>query len=261
MEFYHYFPGTIPIIVSIPHTGTYVPDFILKRFVSSAKHLPDTDWHLEKLYTFVRELGIHLLIATHSRYVVDLNRPPDGQSLYPGKFTTGLCPTTLFDGTPLYLPGMEPNDQEIQERTQLYWQPYHKKLVSIIDHLQPHKRKILFDAHSICSHVPALFEGTLPHLNVGTADGISADTELTKQLTEYGKSSPYTTVCNGRFKGGYITRHYGQPTKGIHAIQLEMTQLNYMQETYPYSYDDHKAKQLQATLQRFFSKMITWLAH
>ncbi len=254
MEIYHYFAGTAPIIVSIPHTGTFVPEPLLERFMPPAKQLPDTDWHLEQLYSFAHELGVHLLVATHSRYVIDLNRAPDNQSLYPGKFTTSLCPTTLFDGTPLYQNGMEPDDKEIQERIKKYWQPYHDKLHTTINQLRKHHGEVIvFDAHSICSQVPLLFEGQLPDLNIGTADGKSADNQLIEKLMKHCQRRPYSSVCNGRFKGGYITRHYGEPAAGVHAVQLELTQQNYMLETYPFTYLEPKAKLLQATLREMIT--------
>jgi len=190
-----------------------------------------------------------MLVATHSRYVVDLNRGTDGLSLYPGKFTTGLCPTTLFDGTPIYQNGMELTEQEIQDRIQTYWQPYHNKLQSLINELKSsNKRVIVLDAHSIRSKEPKLFDGLLPNLNLGTADGLSAHQELTNQLSNYCNNSQYSSVLNGRFKGGYITRHYGNPAQGVDAIQLEMTQSNYMNESFPYSYDHEKAEKCQEML-------------
>lgn len=259
MKLYHYFPGTLPIIISIPHAGTYVSADILHRFTPSAAQLPDTDWHVEKLYSFARELGLHLLIATHSRYVVDLNRAPDGQSLYPGKFETNVCPTTLFDGSPIYLKNLEPAEQEIQERIKVFWQPYHTKLQSIIDELASHQRVILLDAHSIRSQIPNLFLGVLPSLNIGTGHGDTADQKLADKLVDFCKGSPYSTVYNGRFKGGYITRHYGNPAKSINAVQLELAQHNYMDESYPFNYDENKAKQLQKTLHGFLSTLIDWV--
>ncbi len=252
MKTYHYIPGTVPVLISIPHAGTFVPHNILDRFTTPAKRLPDTDWHVETLYAFARDLGIHMLIATHSRYVIDLNRGKDDQSLYPGKFTTGLCPLTLFDGTPVYQPGMEPNAKEIQERIETYWQPYHDKLQSLVDDLKKkHNRTIVFDAHSIRSQVPLLFDGVLPDLNIGTADGLSAKDELIQQIETICKQYSYSYVINGRFKGGFITRHYGKPEQGIQAIQLELAQCNYMNEAYPFSYDDKKAKKLQILLMKF----------
>lgn len=257
METFHYISGSIPIIISIPHAGTYVPDTIFSRFSDSAKKLPDTDWHVAKLYDFARELDIHWLVATHSRYVIDLNRAPDDQTLYPGKFTTGLCPITQFDGTPIYHSDDLPTIQEISERKLKYWQPYHHKLQSLIKQLKSHHHKvILFDAHSICSQVPMLFEGTLPDLNLGTGDGISAEPSLMEKLIQLCQQTTYSLAYNGRFKGGYITRHYGNPQNGIQALQLELAQKNYMDEQYPYHYDDNKAQKLQNVLQGIIRALI-----
>ncbi len=249
MEPYRYFPGTIPLIVSVPHSGTYVPDAILDRFTPEAKPLPDTDWHVDRLYAFVRDMGAHMLVATHSRYVVDLNRDPSGQSLYPGKFTTGLCPTTLFTGSPIYREGHAPDAAEITARTQSYWQPYHEQLRTLIDaQIAQHGRCMLFDAHSIASRVPAFFEGQLPDLNLGTADGATVPAALAEKLISITQNSPYSSVYNGRFKGGYITRHYGNPELGVQAVQMELAQCNYMNESAPYAYDEAKARALQVVL-------------
>lgn len=257
MEFYRYTPGTVPVIVSIPHTGTFVPAAILDRFTTKAKPLPDTDWHVEKLYGFARELGVHIVAATHSRYVIDLNRGTDNASLYPGQFTTGLCPTTLFDGSPLYLTGKEPTAEEISERTGIYWQPYHDKLSELITTLKAkHGHVTVFDAHSICSEVSTLFEGTLPDLNFGTADGATMESELVARLEIVAKASGYSHVVNGRFKGGYITRHYGKPAENVNAIQLELAQKNYMNETAPYDYADAKAATLQKTLRSLLQALV-----
>lgn len=247
MEPYRYFPGRIPLLVSVPHCGTHVPDSILARLTPEAKQLPDTDWHVDRLYDFVREMGAHLLVATHSRYVVDLNRAPDDRSLYPGKFTTGLVPTTRFDGSPLYV-GAAPDAAEVAARVAQYWQPYHARIQQWIAEQNHHHTKCVFDAHSIASRVPLLFEGQLPDLNFGTADGASASAELTARATEVAERSDYSTALNGRFKGGYITRHYGNPAAGIQAIQLELAQVNYMNEQYPFAYDDAKARALQDVL-------------
>jgi N-formylglutamate deformylase len=257
MEAFKYYAGTIPLVVSIPHCGTYVPPAILDRFVEPAKRLPDTDWHVERLYDFVREMGAHLLVATHSRYVNDLNRAPDDASLYPGKFTTGLCPLTLFDGSPLYREGQAPDAAEIEERKEKYWKPYHAKLQEL---LQAHDRIVLLDAHSIASQVPTLFDGILPDLNLGTAEGASCDPQLAAALEQVCANSGYIYVHNGRFKGGYITRHYGNPAAGIHAVQLELSQRHYMQEQHPFTYNEAKAIQLQRCLQNFMSEMVKYLA-
>jgi len=257
---YLYTPGTVPVLVSMPHTATFVPPAILDRFTPAAKQLPDTDWHIDRLYAFARELGAHMLMPTHSRYVVDLNRAPDNQSLYPGKFTTGICPMELFDASPVYEKGREPDDKEIAQRITEYWQPYHRKLQSIIAELKTkHARVAVFDAHSICSKIPTLFEGVLPDLNLGTADGKTADAALAETLFMKCKASPYSAVHNGRFKGGHITRNYGNPAQGIHAVQLELAQKNYMQEAYPFAYDEAKAAKLQETLSGVLSIIIQWV--
>ncbi len=256
MEMYRYTPGTVPLIISIPHTGTHVPPPILERFTEKAKPLPDTDWHVEKLYGFVRDLGVHIVAATHSRYVVDLNRGTDNTSLYPGQFTTGLCPTTLFDGSSLYLPDKEPSAEEISERTKTYWQPYHSKLSELITTLkEKHGRVILFDAHSIRSQVSTLFDGTLPDLNFGTADGVTMNDALVGKLTAEAACSGHTHVLNGRFKGGYITRHYGAPANGVESIQLELAQKNYMDED-SFAYDEAKAATLQKTLRALMQILV-----
>lgn len=255
MDMFNYTAGTVPVILSIPHTGTHVPAAILDRFTHKAKPLPDTDWHVEKLYGFARELGVHIVAATHSRYVIDLNRGADDASLYPGQFTTGLCPTTLFDGSPLYLTGEQPSAEEIRERTKIYWQPYHDKLSTLIETLkQKYEGVTLFDAHSIRSHVPTLFEGTLPDLNLGTAHG-TADPALVAKLIDICAASGYSYAHNGRFKGGYITRHYGKPKSGINTVQLELAQSNYMDEE-TFAYDETKAEKLQLVLRALVQRMV-----
>jgi N-formylglutamate deformylase len=261
LEHYIYTPGTVPVLLNMPHTATHVPPELLQRFTASAKKFPDTDWHIDRLYAFAGELGVHMLAPVHSRYVVDLNRAPSNESLYPGKFTTGICPTALFDGTPVYQHGMEPDATEIEKRIADYWHPYHRKLQSIITELKTqHARVAVFDAHSICSQVPTLFDGVLPDLNIGTADGKTADAALCSTLLSCATRSSYSAIYNGRFKGGYITRHYGNPSQGIHAVQLELAQKNYMQETYPFAYDEAKAGQLQRVLRELLSTLITYIS-
>ncbi len=253
MDPYHYIPGIIPLVISVPHAGTHVPGAILERFTPGAKRLADTDWHVDRLYDFARGLGAHMLIATHSRYVVDLNRRPDDASLYPGQFTTGLCPEQLFDGAPVYVDGAL-SEGERQMRVVEYWRPYHDRLAGLLEELG---RAVLFDAHSIRSEVPALFEGRLPDLNLGTADGKSCDPKLAGELAELLGKSAYTSVHNGRFKGGYITRRYGRPAEGVQAVQLELAQVNYMDED-SFEYDEKKAAALQETLQPFVAILAQW---
>jgi len=230
--------GTRPLLISMPHVGTYVPPALAARFTDEARHVPDTDWHLEQLYDFADALGASVLVATHSRYVIDLNRPPDGASLYPGQSVTGLCPVDTFDDTPLYAAGDVPGEAEIAERREAIWRPYHAQLAAELERLKAaHGTVALWDAHSIRSVLPRFFEGRLPDLNLGTADGRSCDPALAATLLDIAKGAQgYTGVLNGRFKGGHITRHFGDPAGGVHAVQLEMTQSSYMQEQLPFAY-------------------------
>ncbi|MFM9927545.1 N-formylglutamate deformylase [Variovorax sp. H27-G14] len=231
--------GTRPLLISMPHVGTHVPPALAARFTDEARHVPDTDWHLELLYDFADALGASVLAATHSRYVVDLNRPPDGASLYPGQSVTGLCPVDTFDDTPVYADAADvPGDDEVAQRRDAVWHPYHRQLQAELDRLQAvHGTVALWDAHSIRSVLPRFFEGKLPDLNLGTANGASCDPALAETLLGIGKlATGYTAVLNGRFKGGHITRQYGNPAGGVHAVQLEMTQSSYMQEALPFDY-------------------------
>ncbi len=243
--------GTSPLFVSLPHNGTRLPDDIAARLTPDARRVPDTDWHVAQLYAFARELGASIIVPDYSRYVVDLNRPRDDTSLYPGQNTTGLCPIKAFSGKAIYLDGQEPTHDEINARIEQYWRPYHAALAEEIERIgAAHGRVVLWEGHSIPSVVPFLFEGRLPDINVGTADGASCSAGLQKRLVNVLESQrDYTFVMNGRFKGGYITRHYGQPTKGVDAIQLELVQLNYMDED-TFEYDDAKATNLQMLIRK-----------
>lgn len=249
---FHLYPGTQPLLISMPHVGTYVPPGVAERLTPEAREVPDTDWHLETLYAFARELGASVLVATHSRYVVDLNRPPDGASLYPGQSVTGLCPLDTFDDTPLYAGDYRPDETEISARRDAIWTPYHTQLRKELDRIRArHGVAMLWDAHSIRSVLPRFFDGRLPDLNLGTADGASCDPGLAQHLLSIAQAATgYSAVLNGRFKGGYITRHYGQPGQGVHAVQLELTQASYMQETPPFAYRPELAVQVQPHLQR-----------
>lgn len=242
--------GRTPLLVSMPHTGTHIPEHLAERLTPAAKALPDTDWHLERLYDFLDELGASVLVATHSRYVVDLNRPPDGASLYPGQDTTGLIPLDTFHKQPLYLPGEEPGDAEIQDRIRAYWKPYHEKLATELDGLRRrHGVALLWDAHSIFSVVPRFFKGKLADFNLGTADGRSCDAFVGKGLASLLQSDPdFTSVLNGRFKGGYITRTYGNPAGGVQAVQLELSEATYMDERPPFAFREDLAAGLRPRL-------------
>ena len=241
--------GTVPMLVSMPHIGTLIPQELQSSFVRRALAVEDTDWHLARLYDFLPELGISVLQPQMSRYVIDLNRPPDDAPMYPGAANTELCPTRFFTGDALYKTGQEPSAQEVQRRCSAYWQPYHDALAGELQRVKAHHGfALLWDAHSIRSHIPWLFEGKLADLNLGTASGLSASNAITNAAA--GQTQGFTHVVDGRFKGGYITRHYGQPAQHIHAVQLEKCQSLYMTESPPYAYNKALAGQLQPTLKR-----------
>jgi N-formylglutamate deformylase len=245
---FHLTRGEAPLIVSFPHSGTHIPPEIAARMTNIAATLPDTDWHVPRLYDFLDKLRASRIEATHSRYVVDLNRPPNDESLYPGQKKTGLVPLDTFAGEALYKPGQAPSDDEIASR-RTYWQSYHDALAAEIARLKAiHGSVILWDAHSIASEVPTLFEGRLPDFNLGTFEGKSCDADIATRAFEVAKHSTFSTVLNGRFKGGYITRHYGNPKKGVHAIQLEMAQAIYMDETPPFTYRADRATAVTAAI-------------
>ena len=250
--------GSAPLLISLPHDGSDIPDDLAARMTADARRAPDTDWHVSRLYAFARELGASLLVPKYSRYVVDLNRPPDDTSLYPGQNTTGLCPAVQFSGAPVYLAGQEPTPDEISARVERYWCPYHGALSEELDRLRAqHGRVLLWEGHSIRgSALPFLFPGRLPDLNLGTAAGASCSPALQQRLEGVlAAQQQYDWVANGRFKGGYITRHYGAPDAGIEAVQLEISQRCYMDEE-SFAYDDAKAARLQAVLRELLQVAI-----
>ena len=221
-------PGDAPLIVAFPHTGTDLPPKLEKRFVSPWLARKDTDWWIDKLYAFARELGATTIRTRMSRSVIDVNRDPSGASLYPGQATTGLCPTTTFDGERLYC-GAEPEAAEIAERRSTWFDPYHSALQAEIARLRAdHAKVVLYDAHSIRSRIPRLFEGELPQFNIGTNNGVTCDGALASVVAGICAASGYSHDLNGRFKGGWTTRRYGRPDDGVHAIQMELSMRGYM---------------------------------
>ena len=238
--------GTAPLLISIPHVGTMIPEDIAATMTPAALRVDDCDWHLDRLYAFAARFGASFLMPSCARYVIDLNRPPDGGSLYPGRDTTGLVPLDTFEREPLYAPERAPDDAELARRLDTYWQPYHEALVAELGVLRArHGHVLLWEAHSIRSEVPRFFDGQLPDFNFGTADGASALPGLADELaTIVSGHGGYTAVANGRFKGGYITRAYGKPEAGVHAVQLELVQRTYMDESPPYAYDEARAAQV-----------------
>lgn len=250
--------GTAPLLVSIPHAGTRIPYELERRMTPAALQRADVDWHLPQLYEFVQAMGATVLSALYARHVVDLNRPPQDESLYPGQDVTGLLPMDTFRKEALYRSGEEPDAAERDERRERYWRPYHDALRAELDRLRAlHAQVVLWDAHSICSVLPRFFEGKLPDLNLGTADGracasavqAAAEAPMTAQ-------GEFSHVSNGRFKGGWITRHYGAPAQGIHALQLEICQSTYMDESAPFAYRTDRAARVRPLLQRMVAAAV-----
>ena len=252
--------GTSALVVSMPHVGTFIPEALRPRYVERAWATEDTDWFLDRLYAFVKDLGASLIVPVESRYVVDLNRPSDNQPMYAGQNNTELCPTRFFTGDPLYREGQAPSAQEIQERVATYWRPYHQTLHEETQRLKAvHGHAVLFDAHSIKGELPWLFEGALPDMNLGTVNGQSCAASLRDALTRvFETQSTYTHVVDGRFKGGHITRHFGRPDQGIHTVQLEMSWRAYMQEEPPYVWHEPRAAAVTPLLRRLVETMVDW---
>jgi N-formylglutamate deformylase len=250
--------GDSPLVIDIPHAGTHVPPAIAARLTPAARAVPDTDWHVEKLFAFARDAGATLLVATHSRYVVDLNRDPSGAALYPGADNTELCPTRTFANEAIYAAGDPPDAGEIAARRSECFEPYHALLAAEVGRVRArHGHAILLDGHSIRSVVPRFFAGRLADLNLGTADGGSCAPGV--QAAADGAlagAAAFTSVVNGRFKGGYVTRHYGQPARGVHALQLEIAQASYMDEAPPYRWHAARAASLVAVLQRLVAALL-----
>jgi len=252
------FRGDAPLVIDVPHAGTHLPPAIATRLTPAAREVPDTDWHVEKLFARARDVGATLLVATHSRYVVDLNRDPTGAALYPGADNTELCPTRTFADEAIYAEGGSPDAGEIAARRASCFDPYHALLAAEIERVRArHGYAILLDGHSIRSVVPRFFAGRLSDLNLGTADGASCApaVQAAADLVLAGATA-FTSVVNGRFKGGYVTRHYGQPARGVHALQLEIAQACYMDEAPPYRWDAARAASLVAVLERLVAALL-----
>ena len=258
--------GTAPLVVSLPHAGRTIPPALASRLVERALAVEDTDWHLEQLYGFARDLGASLLVPRLSRYVIDLNRPPENAPMYPGANNTELVPTRFFSGHPLYREGHVPDEAEIARRRDAYWRPYHEALAGELARLRDgHGVAVIWDGHSIQAELPWLFAGRLPDLNLGTAAGASCAPQLRATLMDVlAAQSSFSHVTDGRFQGGYITRRYGRPADRIHAIQLEMALSTYMDEThaaYPVApADPLRLSRLRPVLRALLRTTIDWCA-
>lgn len=247
--------GTSALLVSMPHLGRELPPELTDDYVPRARAVEDTDWHLDRLYDFLPELGASVLKPRYSRYVIDLNRPPDDAPMYPGASNTELCPTRFFTGDALYRPGCAPTPDERDRRRATYWQPYHAALAAELQRIKAiHGYALLWDAHSIRSQIPWLFDGTLPGLNIGTAGGACADRIVAARVVAAcADACGVSHVLDGRFKGGFITRHYGAPAERVQAVQLEMCQLLYMRESLPFDYDAQRAATIKPLLKAMVS--------
>jgi formiminoglutamase len=253
---YDFIPGETPLLISMPHVGTQLPAAVKAGLIPEALDLRDTDWHLPRLYDFAQSLGANILIARYSRFAIDLNRPSDDKPLYQTA-TTGLYPDILFDGTPLFQADKTPSAAERQRYLQEIWQPYHDRIDSELARL--HAKfgyAVIFDAHSIKGEIPRLFDGLLPDFNIGTNSGASCAPELADRLAKVCSAPAYRHIVNGRFKGGHITRQYGHPARGIHAVQLELAQRTYMRESSPYDYLPKTADQVRPVLRDFIKTLI-----
>jgi N-formylglutamate deformylase len=256
--------GELPLVVSFPHTGTEIPADLEARLVSPWLARKDADHWVDVLHDFAHEMGATTVRTALSRTVIDVNRDPSGVSLYPGQATTALCPLDTFDGEPLYRPGQEPDSAEIAKRREKYFLPYHATLREQLERLKAlHGAVVLYDAHSILSRVPRLFDGELPQFNLGTHGGLSCAPSLASALESICDATGMSRVTNGRFKGGWITRHYGRPADGIHAVQMELAMRGYLQEparlderNWPAPLDDLRAARLRVALRDILSACI-----
>jgi N-formylglutamate deformylase len=251
--------GSGALLLSMPHAGTYVPHSIGRGFTDVAALRTDTDWHMPRLYDFADALDATVIVANQSRYVIDVNRPPGGENLYPGRDTPKLCPADTFDQRPLYREGSGPSPEEVARRVEQVWKPYHRALTREIARIRAtHGVAILWEAHSIVSRAPRLFDGRLHDFNLGTADNAACDATLAQRLLEALQKHSFTAVLNGRFKGGYITRAFGRPAENVHAVQLEMAQCLYMDEWPPYRFREHLAARIRPVLREQLQTAIDW---
>ncbi|WP_374833045.1 N-formylglutamate deformylase [Paenochrobactrum pullorum] len=249
--------GSSPVIIALPHTGTDVPDDIMVRLNDNGLKLADTDWHIHHLYGGLLE-DATMIRATFHRYCIDANRDPEGVSLYPGQNTTTLIPTTDFDGLAIWKEGEEPTSDDIEDRLNRFHKPYHDALAAEIERVKKiHGIAILYDCHSIRSHIPFLFEGILPDFNIGTDMGKTCAPEIEAIAVDVtSKAQGYTSILNGRFKGGWTTRHYGKPENRVHAIQMELAQKTHLvSENLPFAYDEAKAERLRVHLKTILQRI------
>ncbi len=258
-ELFAFRAGEIPLLVSFPHSGTEIPAEMAAGMTAAGLQRPDTDWHLPRLYEFEWLHRASTIRANFSRYVIDPNRPPDNSNLYPGRPTPQLCPVHTFSGQEIYQLDQRPEPADVRHRLQRFWQPYHQQIAQELGRLKAQfGAAVLFDAHSIASRVPRLFDGVLPDLNIGTAHGQSCAEPLESAIREYLATQHFTYAVNGRFVGGYITRHYGQPNQQVHAVQLELSQATYMDEPSG-QWHDGRAAAVRPVLEGIIDTLVQWI--
>lgn len=259
-ELYTLHRGQTPLLISFPHVGTVIPIDQHYRYTERALEVEDTDWFLDRLYAFAADRGATLVVPRLSRYLVDLNRSSDNAPMYPGQNNTELCPTRHFSGDVLYRDGFAPDASEIARRVTHCWQPYHDALRDELALLKSvHGHAVLLDAHSIRSELPWLFKGQLPHMSIGTVNGSSCAPTMRAAVTHvFAAQSEFSHVLDGRFKGGHITRHFGKPGEGVHAVQLEMCWRAYMRQTPPYRWHDAQAARVTPLLREFVETLLGW---
>jgi len=250
--------GPLPLLISVPHAGTEVPDELQHRFTSVGQRLPDTDWHVDRLYDFARDMGASMLIANYSRYVVDLNRAPDSHPLYETAPTSPVCTAVTFAGESIYLTDQAPTPAETRERVETYWRPYHVQLAAELERiLERFGYALVWDAHSVASEVPGLFEGVLPEFSLGTRDAAACPKRIGDSLLDLlTDDGEYGAVLDGRFKGGYITQHYGQPSRRIFAVQLELAQRAYLEESAHPDWQPDRARRVQDLIARLLGRFL-----
>ena len=259
---FEYHAGRSPLVIAAPHVGTHIPKDIAATLTATGLSVGETDYHVHRLFDFAHDLGATTLWATHSRYVVDLNRDPESRALYPGRFETPLCPLSDFDHNSLYQDGRAPDEAEIRRRRETYWRPYHAQLRAALEATRAaHGHALLIDAHSIRPAIPSLFDGRLPDLNFGMNDGRTAATVLRETVRHWGEGQDaYSFVIDGRFKGGFTTRHYGRPDGGVHALQIEIVQDRYLNMATPHLYDDAVAAPLSRALRPLVERLLAALS-
>ena len=250
--------GSSPLVLGLPHTGTHVPEDIRAKLNEEGRLLRDTDWHIDTLYAGLIDEATTVR-ATFHRYVIDANRDPSGKSLYPGQTTTGLVPVSTFDNTPIWLEGEQPDDAEIKRRVEMFHAPYHAALLAELKRVRAiHGYAILYDCHSIRSVIPWLFDGVLPDFNIGTDEGRTCDPLIENAVYEATKATGRTHVLNGRFRGGWTTRHYGRPAEGFHTVQMELSQASHLaSEEPPFDLDAEKTD----TLRKQLADILTGIMH